>query len=137
MSVKLIKASLLKKGDVIDHWIYDRTVIGKAIQEIDANGNSLTIEFLDGTRDTVPHFVPVFIRHPRDDAQKNAILDMLDDKRSRKWRGTYGHPDIQEPHIPLGWIPLDWATVVRSLLVEGRVRILESGDETFLVKEKS
>lgn len=133
MSVKLIEAGHLKKGDVIDHWIFDQTILGKAIEKVSRKGVAVTVDFIDHTRDVVPHYVAVFIREPRCEAQKNAILDMTDDRRARKWRSVAGNPDIQEPHIPLGWVPVDWVDVLRELLVEGRIRIQESEDSALLI----
>lgn len=133
--VELVKADRLKRGDVIDHWIHDRTVIGKAIEKVSDKGNSRTIDFVDGTRDTVLHFVPVFVRVPRFAAQKNVLLDMIDDRRARKWRSVAGRPLIKNPHIPLGWVPPDWVDVLRELHTEGRVSIKEFDDQFYLVRE--
>lgn len=132
-SVKLIEAGRLKKGDVIDHWIFNQTVVGKAVEKVSRNGVSVTVDFIDNTRDVIPHYVAVFVREPKCEAQKNVILEMTDDKRARKWRSVAGSSDIQNPHIPLGWIPVDWVDVLRELLAEGRIEIRESRDSALLI----
>lgn len=134
MSVKLIEAGHLKKGDVVDRWVSDSTIVGKAVGRVHRKGFSVTVDFIDNTRDVIPHYVAVFVREPRREAQKNVILDMIDDRRGRKWRNVAGHPDIQDSHIPLGWIPVDWVDVLRDLLAEGRIEIREIDGDAFLVK---
>lgn len=135
MSVKLIEAGRLKKGDVIDHWVFDQTVIGKAIRDVRRNGVAVTVDFIDNTRDIIPHYVAVFVREPKHEAQKNMVLDMIDDRRARKWRSVAGCSKIVEPHIPLGWIPITWLEVLRELLAENKIEIREFGDKAYLIRK--
>lgn len=125
--LELVLATKLRKGQVLDHWAGDRRRDAgpRGVARVERLGSSVHVEYLDGTEDYVPAHAAAYVQRADRPAQKRHIMEMFDSRTGRLWRRSGGRPEIEEPHVPLGWVPLDWKNALRELLDEGRVQVVE------------
>lgn len=135
MITALRTADQLSSGMIIDHWVDDRTILGKAVEDIDRQGSRISVKYTDGTKRIVSRYIAAFVREPMLDAQKNFIVGLLHSKNGKKWRNVAGLDSIDKPHVPLGWVPMTWVEALRELVIEKRVSIVETQETAYLVEE--
>lgn len=60
-----------------------------------------------------------------DDYAKTRIVELFASRDARKWMKEARRPEIDQPHYPLGWLPLSFGAALRELVETGTVSLVE------------
>jgi hypothetical protein len=57
------------------------------------------------------------------DAQR--IVRMLTDRHAKQWQREAGRPEIDAPHIPVGWLPMIATPALHEAIDAGLVKLVD------------